>query len=108
MDEGQYTLPCWGVQTPHSSSSNAWYLHVTNTRPLYRFDIVALDAAGGGETIEASDHKQAIIDHGSAEVTAGVQQSPTDFTSLLSVYPGPIKASLTYTETWRLELISLK
>ncbi len=48
-------------------------LHVMDIRPLTNFDIIALDVRGGGEAIEAPDHKEAVIDHFDAEVAAGVQ-----------------------------------
>lgn len=48
-------------------------LHVTDIRPFTSFNIKALNVKGSGEAVEAPDHKEAVIDHCNAKVTAGAQ-----------------------------------
>lgn len=63
------------VESVHhaAAQSTAGDLHVMYIRPLIRFDIIALDFLGGGEAVEAPDHKEAVVDHGDAKVAAGDQ-----------------------------------
>lgn len=63
-----------GESVHHAAAQGAAAgIQIADIRPLASFQIKALNLIDGVGAVESPDHKEAVVDHCDAEVTAGIQ-----------------------------------